>query len=59
MDHQLAEFAPAIAAQYGKAPEDDRLEQSPFPLVAMRMRQPNERRAPSAPARVCFAGGAG
>jgi ubiquinone/menaquinone biosynthesis C-methylase UbiE len=58
MDEQAHEFDPAIAEFYGKAPEEDRLEEGAFLLEALRTRELIERHAPAPPAIVLDIGGA-
>jgi SAM-dependent methyltransferase len=52
------EFDPAIADFYDRAREEDRLEQGPFLLEALRTRELIQRYAPAAPATVVDIGGA-
>ena len=58
MDAPPPEFDAAIADFYDKAPEEDRLEQGPFALEALRTRELIQRYAPPAPATVVDIGGA-
>ena len=58
MDGPPPEFDSAIAAFYDRAPEEDRLEQGPFLLEALRTRELIQRYAPAAPATVVDIGGA-
>lgn len=58
MDTPPPEVDPAIADFYQQAPEEDRLEQGPFLLEAIRTRELIQRYAPSAPATVIDIGGA-
>ena len=58
METPPPEFDPAITDFYQRAPEEDRLEQGPFLLEALRTRELIERYAPTAPATVIDIGGA-
>jgi SAM-dependent methyltransferase len=55
---QPPEFDSTIAEFYQQAPEEDRLEQGPFLLEALRTRELIQRYAPAAPATVVDIGGA-
>ena len=58
MDAPPPEFDSAIAAYYDRATEEDRLEQGPFLLEALRTKELIQRYAPAAPATVIDIGGA-
>jgi ubiquinone/menaquinone biosynthesis C-methylase UbiE len=58
VDTQPPEFDSTIADYYQRAPEEDRLEQGPFLLEALRTRELIQRYAPGAPATVLDIGGA-
>lgn len=58
MDARPPEFDSTIADYYDQAPEEDRLEQGPFLLEALRTRELIQRYAPAAPATVVDIGGA-
>jgi ubiquinone/menaquinone biosynthesis C-methylase UbiE len=58
VDAQPPDFDPTVAEYYHQAAEEDRLEQGPFLLEALRTRELIQRYAPPAPATVVDIGGA-